>query len=150
MYITTIIFIITDVASIQDFSLNSYIFRKSLCWCLHRYQIFGHLDRWSRASGPWHFYLASHHFRWKPRSRFYSTNLCCCCLGRGHTPSGKYQSFAVYTVAVCDLHGYKRSSKHSTNILFQNLYIFEIILLFFRLALPLFFHRLWYGVRLMF
>ena len=96
MYITTIIFIITDVASIQDFSLNSNIFRKSLCWCLHRYQIFGHLDRWSRASGPWHFYLPSHHFRWKPRSRFYSTNLCCCCLGRGHTPSGKYQSFAVY------------------------------------------------------
>ena len=96
MYITTIIFIITDVASIQDLSLNSYIFRKSLCWCLHRYQIFGHLDRWSRASGPWHFYLPSHHFRWKPRSRFYSTNLCCCCLGRGHTPSGKYQSFAVY------------------------------------------------------
>merc|ERR1712223_851449 len=34
-------------------------FRKSLCWCLHRYQVFGHLDRWSRASGPWHFYPPS-------------------------------------------------------------------------------------------
>ena len=27
----------TDIASIQDLGLNSYILRKSLCWCLHRY-----------------------------------------------------------------------------------------------------------------
>ena len=27
----------TDIASIQDLGLNSYLLRKSLCWCLHRY-----------------------------------------------------------------------------------------------------------------
>ena len=92
-------FYFSDFTTILHLGLHSDLSWTRLCRGVHGHEVFGHPDRWNRASGRGHFYLAFHRFCWKPCSRFHSTNICGRCMGRGHPPSGNFL-FLKYVVKV--------------------------------------------------